>query len=125
MAQHVPLAAAPGGGTLSVGFGDPGAIERGLAAGDKPRERAAILAAGTAIHHGAGIHRQGGRQQSRVHSARGLYQLTAANYHFNPNGVHSFGNNAVEEAQGGIRHIRQRYGTADNAAAFWQQHGWY
>jgi hypothetical protein len=61
---------------------------------------------------------------SPVHSARGLYQLTAANYHFNPNGVHSFGN-AVEEAQGGIRYIRQRYGTADNAAAFWQQHGWY
>ncbi len=61
---------------------------------------------------------------SPVHSARGLYQLTAANYHFNPNGVHSFGN-AVEEAQGGIRYIQQRYGTADNAVAFWQQHGWY
>ncbi len=59
-----------------------------------------------------------------VHSARGLYQLTAANYHFNPNGAQSFGN-AVEEAQGGIRYIRQRYGTADNAVAFWQQHGWY
>ena len=61
---------------------------------------------------------------SPVHSARGLYQLTAANYHFNPNGAQSFGN-AVEEAQGGIRYIRQRYGTADNAAAFWQQHRWY
>lgn len=61
---------------------------------------------------------------SPVHSARGLYQLTAANYHFNPNGVHSFGN-AVEEAQGGIRYIQQRYGTADNAVAFWQQHRWY
>jgi SLT domain-containing protein len=61
---------------------------------------------------------------SPVHSARGLYQLTAANYHFNPNGVRSFGN-AVEEAQGGIRYIQQRYGTADNAVAFWQQHGWY
>ncbi len=59
-----------------------------------------------------------------VHSARGLYQLTAANYHFNPNGAASFGN-AVEEAQGGIRYIQQRYGTADNAVAFWQQHGWY
>jgi SLT domain-containing protein len=59
-----------------------------------------------------------------VHSARGLFQLTAANYHLNPNGVLSFGN-AVEEAQGGIRYIRQRYGTADNAVAFRQQHRWY
>ena len=61
---------------------------------------------------------------SPVHSARGLYQLTAANYHFNPNGAASFGN-AVEEAQGGIRYIQQRYGTAENAVAFWQQHRWY
>ena len=58
------------------------------------------------------------------HSARGLFQLTAVNYHLNPNGANSFGN-AVEEAQGGIRYIRQRYGTADNAAAFWRQHHWY
>jgi hypothetical protein len=62
--------------------------------------------------------------KSPIHSARGLYQLTAANYHFNPHGAASFGN-AVEEAQGGIRYIRQRYGTADNAAAFWQSHHWY
>ena len=61
---------------------------------------------------------------SPVHSARGLYQLTAANYHYNPNGTASFGD-AVEEAQGGIRYIRARYGTADNAAAFWRQHHWY
>jgi len=61
---------------------------------------------------------------SPIHSARGLYQLTAANYHYNPNGTASFGN-AVEEAQGGIRYIRARYGTADNAAAFWRQHHWY
>jgi SLT domain-containing protein len=59
-----------------------------------------------------------------VHSARGLFQLTAANYHFNPNGAQSFGS-AVEEAQGGIRYIQQRYGTADNAVAFWRQHHWY
>lgn len=59
-----------------------------------------------------------------VHSARGLFQLTAANYHFNPNGVRSFGN-AVEEARGGIRYIRQRYGTAETALAFWQAHRWY
>ena len=67
-----------------------------------------------------------GRVDARnpVHSARGLFQLTAANYHLNPNGVLSFGN-AVEEAQGGIRYIRQRYGTADNAVEFRQQHRWY
>jgi hypothetical protein len=59
-----------------------------------------------------------------VHSARGLFQLTAANYHLNPNGAQSFGN-GVEEAQGGIRYIQQRYGSADKAVAFWQQHHWY
>jgi hypothetical protein len=62
--------------------------------------------------------------QSPVHSARGLYQLTAANYHYNPRGAASFGN-AVEEAQGGIRYIRARYGTADKAVAHWHQHHWY
>ena len=61
---------------------------------------------------------------SPVHSARGLYQLTAANYHYNPHGAASFGN-AVEEAQGGIRYIRARYGTAEKAAAFWHSHHWY
>lgn len=59
-----------------------------------------------------------------VHSARGLFQLTAAQYHLNPNGEQSFGN-AVEEAQGGIRYIQQRYGTADKAVAYWRQHYWY
>jgi hypothetical protein len=59
-----------------------------------------------------------------VHSARGLFQLTAANYHLNPNGARSFGN-AVEEAQGGIRYIQQRYGSADKAVAFWRQRHWY
>jgi hypothetical protein len=62
--------------------------------------------------------------KSPIHSARGLFQLTAANYHYNPNGAGSFGN-AVEEAQGGIRYIRARYGTADKALAFWNQHHWY
>ena len=62
--------------------------------------------------------------QNPVHSARGLFQLTAAQYHLNPNGARSFGN-AVEEAQGGIRYIQQRYGTADNTVAFWRQHHWY
>jgi len=57
-------------------------------------------------------------------SARGLFQLTAANYHHNPNGAGSFGN-AVQEVQGGIRYIKERYGTADKAAQFWQDHHWY
>jgi len=57
-------------------------------------------------------------------SARGLFQLTRPNYHLNPHGAASFGN-ATEEVQGGIRYIRQRYQTADNAARFWQRHGWY
>lgn len=52
-------------------------------------------------------------------SARGLFQLTASNYHLNPHGAHSFGN-AVEEAQGGIRYIEERYGTVDNAVAHWR-----
>ncbi len=71
-------------------------------------------------------HESGGRvdAKSPVHSARGLYQLTAANYHYNPRGAASFGD-GVEEAQGGIRYIRARYGTAENAAAFWRQHHWY
>ena len=62
--------------------------------------------------------------KSPIHTARGLYQLTAANYHHNPRGAASFGD-AVEEAQGGIRYIQQRYGTADNAVAFWRSHHWY
>jgi len=59
------------------------------------------------------VERESGGQVGRrnhTHSARGLFQLTAANYHFNPNGIQSFGD-AVEEAQGGIRYIRNRYGT--------------
>lgn len=59
-----------------------------------------------------------------IHSARGLFQLTRANYHLNPNGAASFGN-GVEEAQGGIRYIQQRYGTADKAVAHWERKGWY
>lgn len=59
-----------------------------------------------------------------IHSARGLFQLTRANYHLNPNGEASFGN-GVEEAQGGIRYIQQRYGTVDAAVAHWNKVGWY
>jgi len=59
-----------------------------------------------------------------VHSARGLFQLTRVNYHLNPNGERSFGN-GVEEAQGGIRYIKQRYGDVDRAVAHWHRKGWY
>jgi hypothetical protein len=41
-----------------------------------------------------------------------------------PNGSASFGN-GVEEAQGGIRYIKQRHGTADIAVVHWQQYHWY
>lgn len=63
----------------------------------------------------------GGRVGVRNHasSARGLFQLTAAHYPLNPHGAASFGN-AVEEAQGGIRYIKERYGTVDNAVAHWR-----
>lgn len=59
-----------------------------------------------------------------VHSARGLFQLTRVNYHLNPNGEQSFGN-GIEEAQGGIRYIKQRYGDVDRAVAHWNRKGWY
>jgi SLT domain-containing protein len=57
-------------------------------------------------------------------SARGLFQLTKAAWHHNPNGAASFGN-AREETQGAIRYIQARYTTAPNAEAFWRVHHWY
>jgi hypothetical protein len=57
-------------------------------------------------------------------SCRGLFQLNKDNYDFNPHGAGSFGN-GVEEAQGGIRYIKKRYRTADDAKDYWQQHSWY
>lgn len=57
-------------------------------------------------------------------SARGLFQLTKAAWHHNPNGAASFGN-AREETQGAIRYIQARYTTAPNAEAFWRTHHWY
>ncbi len=62
--------------------------------------------------------------RNHVDTARGLFQLTRASYALNPNGAGSFGN-ALEEAQGGIRYIRERYGSADSAAGFWRQRRWY
>jgi hypothetical protein len=57
-------------------------------------------------------------------SARGLFQLTRASWHHNPNGAASFGN-AREETQGAIRYIQARYATAPKAEAFWRAHHWY
>jgi hypothetical protein len=57
-------------------------------------------------------------------TARGLFQLTAVNYKFNPNGEDSFGN-AVEEAQGGIKYIISRYGSPSKAVAFWKKNCYY
>ena len=57
-------------------------------------------------------------------TARGLFQLLRAQYFLNPNGEKSFGN-AIEECQGGIRYIMDRYQSAAKAKAFWMQHRWY
>ena len=57
-------------------------------------------------------------------SARGLYQLLRPQYSLNPHGERSFGN-AVEEAQGGIRYIVGRYGTARKAKLHWLVNLWY
>lgn len=57
-------------------------------------------------------------------TARGLFQLLRPQYTLNPHGEKSFGN-AVEECQGGIRYIRNRYHTASQAKAFWEKHHWY
>jgi SLT domain-containing protein len=54
-------------------------------------------------------------------SASGLFQLTRPNYGLMPNGAESLGN-AVEEARGGIRYIKNRYGTAAAAKKFWLSH---
>ncbi len=57
-------------------------------------------------------------------SARGLFQLLRNNYELDPHGTDSFGN-GVEECQGGIRYIQQRYHSAARARKFWQKHHWY
>lgn len=43
---------------------------------------------------------------------------------YNPNGVRSFGN-PVEEAQGGIRYMKQRFKNASAARQFWQKKKWW
>lgn len=62
--------------------------------------------------------------RNNVSTARGLFQLLAAQYPLNPNGKESFGN-AVEECQGGIHYVMGRYHSATAAKAFWQTHHWY
>jgi len=57
-------------------------------------------------------------------TARGLFQLLRNNYDLNPNGTKSFGDD-VEECQGGIRYIIQRYHSARAARQFWEKHHWY
>ncbi|WP_217430271.1 hypothetical protein [Sphingomonas bacterium] len=57
-------------------------------------------------------------------TARGLFQLLKAQYHFYPKGEASFGN-AVEECQGGIRYIVARFHNAAAARKFWERHHWY
>lgn len=62
--------------------------------------------------------------RNSVSTARGLFQLLAAQYPLNPNGIDSFGD-AVEECQGGIHYVMGRYHSARIAKAFWQKHHWY
>ena len=58
-------------------------------------------------------------------SARGLYQLLKEQWPlYLPRGPASIGN-AVEECQGGIRYIKDRYGSASAARIFWNKHHWY
>jgi len=57
-------------------------------------------------------------------TAGGLFQLLRNNYDLNPNGIKSFGDD-VEECQGGIRYIVQRYHSARAARQFWEKHHWY
>ena len=79
------------------------------AAGHTPdAKRVSSVPASTDAALGLAMNREGVPQSwqpaLRFHSARGLFQLTAANYHLNPNSARSYGN-AVEEAQGGIRYV--------------------
>ncbi len=54
-------------------------------------------------------------------TASGLFQLTSPNWGLMPSGKDSLGN-AVDEARGGIRYIKGRYGSAAKAKAFWLSH---
>ena len=55
-------------------------------------------------------------------TASGLFQLVETQRQaFYPNGDSSIGN-AVEESEGGIRYMLDRYGTAAKARKFWNVH---
>ncbi len=57
-------------------------------------------------------------------SARGLYQLLREQWpKYDPHGEASIGD-AVQECQGGIRYIKDRYGRVAEARAFWNKHHW-
>ena len=63
-----------------------------------------------------------GAENQSGSSARGLYQLLEAQWdEYYPNGVRSIGN-AVEECQGGIRYIKDRYRSIANARVFRNKH---
>ena len=54
----------------------------------------------------------------------GLFQMSEANREaFTPRGEASVGN-AVEEARGALRYVKQRYGSAKAARSFWEKHHW-
>lgn len=116
---RVPLAVSPAPPTGTLPAAADAALTQAMKLEDVPASWKAGLSYIMA-------HESGGQIDARnpTHSARGLYQLTRANWYLNPHGAASFGN-PVEEAQGGIRYIRTRYGSIDQAVAFWQQHHWY
>lgn len=120
---HLAMVHIPGGGHATTAAQPPGTALKAL---DQAMAREGVPASWRPALAYIMTHESSGQvdAKSPIHSARGLFQLTAANYHYNPNGAGSFGN-AIEEAQGGIRYIRARYGTADKAVAFWNQHHWY
>ena len=66
------------------------------------------------------LRESGGRSDvaNPARSGRGLFQLTRSSYCLNPRAVASFGN-AVEEVQGGIRYVLERYQTVQNAVVHW------
>ena len=58
-------------------------------------------------------------------TASGLFQMNeAARQAFYPRGDASVGN-AIEEAQGAIRYMLSRYGSAAEARRFWDIHHWW
>ncbi|MGI4957390.1 MAG: transglycosylase SLT domain-containing protein [Janthinobacterium lividum] len=58
-------------------------------------------------------------------TASGLFQLLEAQREqFYPDGDSSVGK-PIEEAEGGIRYILNRYGSVAAARRFWEIHHWY